>query len=231
MSKLAGKSITLVGGSGYTGRAITKAAIRLGIQVNSISRKIQTPPINNLHKQFSLDITSEKNDNELKEIFQTSDAVIHLIGTLFESKGAVINGPGSYELLNRESAKKTTDLLSQCKNPKLIYLSAHKNFPFFPRYLSTKREAEDYIRQSKGLKSVILRPGLIVAPEQRAITGPLSVLIKGVDTFYSPLVSMMKDSKVKCVLSQLNYNKSISLDILAQATISAAVFKEYNGRQ
>jgi hypothetical protein len=102
--------------------------------------------------------------NSFAKALTETQAVIHTIGTLIDSRTPLnINTDyeGSYEQMNRDSALRVLELLENTDKT-FVYISAERGLFFSPRYLSTKREVEDYL-QSKAdrINYSILKPGLI----------------------------------------------------------------------
>ena len=79
---------------------------------------------------------------------EQSDACIFTVGTLFEGtccKKCLPGEKGSYEHMNRDTAKSVGDMLSKIGGKKMVYLSGSHYPPYKKRYLSTKMEAEEYL--------------------------------------------------------------------------------------
>lgn len=102
---------------------------------------------------------------------------------------------GIYDRLNRDAAVQTIDLAKQCKGVKsFLYISAAAAFPGIPqRYITTKRQAEDYLFEqsapaahAKGqgdqdgsqvaLRPIVFRPGFMYS-EGSGYTKPVAHLI------------------------------------------------------
>lgn len=111
MSRFFNKTLCVVGGSGYIGQAVIRAALSKGINVLSVSRsgnltdpELQKIAVNNPEK-----LTVVRGDATSPESFgdalKKSDAVVHTIGTLIDSsilKGRNPGEVGTYEHLNRD---------------------------------------------------------------------------------------------------------------------------------
>ena len=81
------------------------------------------------------------------------DGVIHSAGILLDSQtvlGAQTSDPTkyekSYEQMNRDTALVPAKVLLDEDDPKtFVFISAERGLPIAPRYLSTKREVEDFL--------------------------------------------------------------------------------------
>ena len=69
--------------------------------------------------------------------------------------------------MNRDSALAVGRALNEIGGKRMVYISGSASPPFMPRYLSTKMEAEDALREMNQLKTVALRPGFIYSPKDR----------------------------------------------------------------
>jgi len=123
LQSLAGKTLSIVGGSGYVGRNIAKKAADLGINVFSISRKGLTD------KSLSHSLVQHvKGDalrpNDFKETLESSDATIFTIGALFDTtitSGAKPGDTGTYEHMNRDNAIAVANALNEIKGKRMVY--------------------------------------------------------------------------------------------------------------
>lgn len=65
---------------------------------------------------------------------------------------------------------KVIELLENTQK-RFIYVSAERGLAVAPRYLQTKREVEEYLRNNNTrLKSVIIRPGVMYSEEDKLKT-------------------------------------------------------------
>lgn len=95
---------------------------------------------------------------------------MYTVGTLLDTsitKGAKAGDQGTYEQMNRDSALAVGRALNEIGGKRMVYISGSASPPFMPRYLSTKMEAEDALREMNQLKTVALRPGFIYSPKDR----------------------------------------------------------------
>lgn len=126
-----------------------------------------------------------------KKYLHNQTAVVHSVGILFENQGykQMVNSnfnflndvqrlgnmlKGSnpmergsnttYEAIQRDSAVLLADAYLQetKENPTFVYISADMKPPLVPAgYLTTKREAEFELQCKKGLRSILIRPGIM----------------------------------------------------------------------
>ncbi|TIA69628.1 hypothetical protein E3P91_03512 [Wallemia ichthyophaga] len=202
--------LAIIGGNGFLGSAITKAAVGRGWQVSSVSqsgRPYASPSGHapkwtsrvEWHRGHVLDAET------YREVIAESDAVVHTPGILLESdyKGGVMGAlnalwhshqppnplsGGQYERVNRDAAMTVSGVFQKTRsgssvdNP-FVYVSAADVFrPLIPaRYISTKREAEEWIAGLDGVRAVSLRPGLMYHPHTRPLSTIPATLIDGLN--------------------------------------------------
>lgn len=128
-SNLFGKTLCIVGGSGYIGMAIAKEAVNLGAKVHAISRT--GSPKYTYNEPWVRKIKWHKGNamypNSFENILEESDAVIHTIGTSVDTsftKFAKAGEEGTYEHMNYETAVSVGSKLNEIKDKKMVYLSA-----------------------------------------------------------------------------------------------------------
>lgn len=151
--------------------------------------------------------------NSYKKFLKDQTAVVHLVGILFENQGYkqmvnlnfnflndiqklgnMLKGSNpmekelqtTYEAIQRDSAVILADTYMQeaTENPTFVYISAEMKPPLVPeRYLTTKREAEFELRCKKGLRSILVRPG-IMYDEAEPLTNNRKLFSKFLDAGY-----------------------------------------------
>ncbi|KAI0082640.1 mitochondrial protein [Panus rudis PR-1116 ss-1] len=226
------QKILVVGGNGFVGSAVCKAALARGMQVTSISSsgKPYTTPKGH-SPAWTSKVSWQKADaldpGTYAHLMPGATAVVHTLGTLLEDprykealkegnvpkllnaflSGSTSGGrldepsekPGSYELLNRDSALRMCETFASSKaavplegRPRpFVYVSAEDIFrPFISaRYIETKREAEVQIDRmvagNPDLRPVFIRPSLIYHPHFRPLTSPLAALLDLSATIHS----------------------------------------------
>lgn len=148
-----------------------------------------------------------------KKFLKNQTAVVHLVGILFENQGYkqmvnlnfnflndiqklgnMLKGSNpmekelqtTYEAIQRDSAVILADTFMQetTEDPTFVYISAEMKPPLVPeRYLTTKREAEFELRCKKGLRSILVRPG-IMYDEAEPLTNNRKLFSKFLDAGY-----------------------------------------------
>ena len=117
---------------------------------------------------------------------EDADGLIHCVGSIVEDKN---NPQLTFQALNRDSAINMAREMNQWATEEakrnFVFVSSSEAPPFKPNYLSTKREAEEFITtECPNLNVNILRPGYIWSnqwkqygyDEQSLLTAPLRFL-------------------------------------------------------
>ncbi len=82
--------------------------------------------------------------------------------------------------MNLETAKTVGNLANKVTSKasfKFVYISANFAPPFLSRYVTTKHEAENYLKNLDKLSFYSVRPGLVVDVSERKFTGPLGCFL------------------------------------------------------
>ncbi|CEP20056.1 hypothetical protein [Parasitella parasitica] len=129
----------------------------------------------------------------------------------------------TYEMMNRDTAKTIADEVSKLPSiSSFVYISASDVFPFIdPRYITTKREAERYLFQSKEFKTVVLRPGFMYS-----VSRPTAIPIAGALQFANAVASPFKDA-----IASLPGGKIITTPALQTEQVARAVIAGIESRQ
>ena len=229
-----GKKLSVIGGTGYIGSSIVKRASSWGISVYSISRKGKPADAS----KFSSNVTwvkgSAMSPDEYADILKDSDAVIHTVGTLIDSTifgGKKPGDPGSYEQMNRETAKRIGSKLNEFnKKQKIVYISANKPPPMLDRYITTKREAEKFLLEQPNIKATILRPGFVVSAKERAWSVPTKYLLMFGNLNIRLGLKVLPESGIKRFLEKFESDDPIDLEDLSIAAIVSAFDPKYDGK-
>ncbi|TIB68867.1 hypothetical protein E3Q18_03641 [Wallemia mellicola] len=249
--------VAIVGGNGFLGSAITKAAVGRGWEVSSISqsgRPFRTPSGHTPKWTDEVKWTSANvfDQNTYADVIKQSDAVVHTIGILLESDYK--NGPldalkgliagrenpnpltgGLYERLNRDAAIRVADVYKNTRttqedNP-FVYISAADIFrPLIPsRYISTKREAEEYLKRLDGIRDISLRPGLMYHPHTRPISTIPATMIDILNKLPKPFINGLDaDSNLQSVQNLL-HTSALHIDTVGAAALEAILDKSQSG--
>lgn len=154
--------VTIFGGSGFIGRYAARALVREGWRVRVAVRKphlagdakLAGPP-----GWVDLAQANIRNRKSVERAVEGADAVVNLVGILFEK------GPQNFEAAQREGAINVAEATKAAGIERLVQISAigaNKNSK--SDYARTKAEAEDAVREVMP-GAVILRPSVVFGPE------------------------------------------------------------------
>eukprot|EP00124_Ichthyophonus_hoferi_P000321 Ihof_evm17s11 gene=Ihof_evmTU17s11 len=169
--------LLVVGGNGFVGRSVCKAAVQRGLEVISLSRRGVAP----LDAPWTKKVDWRKGDaldpESYHGLLQDTTAVVHTVGILLEgsnyksylrcgSREVKPTTTETYERANRDSALAVGREAEAGKSVKtFVYISAVGAPSIIERYITTKREAEAGLQAMKGFNTVILRPGFMIDEE------------------------------------------------------------------
>lgn len=212
------EKLVVLGGSGFVGSAICKAAVSKGIEVVSLSRsgrpRLSEPWVDQVF-WFPGDVFYANWD----EVFLGATAVVSTLG-----------GFGNEEQMKRINGEANVVAVTAAKDygvPKFILISVHDyNLPPFllqSGYFTGKRKAESEVLSRYPNSGVVLRPGFIYG--KRRVDGfefeipldligePLEKILSATESFTKPLNSLPA--------SDLLLAPPISVDDVALAVINA----------
>ncbi|XP_010053641.2 uncharacterized protein At1g32220, chloroplastic isoform X2 [Eucalyptus grandis] len=208
--------VVVLGGSGFVGSAICKAAVSKGIEVVSLSRSGRPTYPGSWVDQVtwaSGDVFYANWD----EVLVGATAVVSTLG-----------GFGSEEQMQRINGEANVVAVNAAKDfgvPKFVLISVHDyNLPPFllsSGYFTGKRKAESEVLSKYPNAGVVLRPGFIYG--KRRIDGieipldfigePLERILQAVENFTKPLSSLPA--------SDIFLAPPVSVDDVALAVINA----------
>jgi nucleoside-diphosphate-sugar epimerase len=162
------KSLLVLGGNGFLGKAICRAGLEKGWKVSSLSRSGAPAPIPEDLLSVDWKRGSALDEDTLMRSLERSnpDYVVHTIGTLFES------GPNqTYENLNYGTMKALLQT-AQCFHSDILpiaYISANSFGSmvktFIPKYMETKNKSEELLESATNndpmIRGLIFRPGIL----------------------------------------------------------------------
>ncbi|MEJ7555336.1 MAG: NAD-dependent epimerase/dehydratase family protein, partial [Aquificaceae bacterium] len=157
--------VLITGATGFVGRYIVKELLREGYTVGSIVRDVSK-----LEKLFGDAVKPYKADLEdkkaLKEVFEDfkPDYLIHLVGILVEDKRKKQTFMRVHYLYSKVLYEVAKDYGRLKRVLHMSSLGTHKDAPSM--YHRTKFMAEEELKRS-GLSYTIMRPSLILGPEQK----------------------------------------------------------------
>lgn len=202
------KRLFVVGGTGYVGSRVVKAALLRGYTVVSLSRNAPAYRSHDNLTYLKGDATRpETYAEDLRQCQASVYCTGELIGwqenplissvlapmllrgskeqirqKLYDESYQKKNKDGALEVGRQMSDFATAD--GRGHHRQMVYLSAEQN-PIFnlvsPAYFSTKREAEQELNDLPGLDVVSVRPGIITAKDEplRSIAGTLGAPVAG----------------------------------------------------
>lgn len=208
--------LVVLGGSGFVGSAICKAAVAEGIEVISLSRSGRPSDTSTWVDQVTW---------KIGDVFYTNWDEVLLGATAVVS---TLGGFGSEEQMQRingEANVVSVDAAKEYGIPKFILISVHDyNLPSFllsSGYFTGKRKAESQVLSKYPSSGVVFRPGFIYG--KRKVNGleiplnligePLEKLLLATQNFTRPLNSLPA--------SDLLLAPPVSVDDVALAVVNA----------
>lgn len=216
--------VVVLGGSGFVGSAICKAAVSKGIEVISLSRSGRPSDSSSWVDQ----VTWKSGDVfyvNWDDVLAGATAVVSTIG-----------GFGNEEQMQRINGEANVVAVSAAKDfgiPKFILISVHDyNLPSFllsSGYFTGKRKAESEVLSKYPTSGVVLRPGFIYG--KRRVDGleiPLDLIGEPLERFLNATENFTKPlSSLPC--SDLLLAPPVSVDDVALAVINAVVDDDFFG--
>ncbi|PHT58602.1 hypothetical protein CQW23_00965 [Capsicum baccatum] len=208
--------IVVIGGSGFVGSAICKAAVSRGIEVISLSRSGRPSYSGSWVDQVTW-MTGDVFYANWDELLVGVTAVVSTLG-----------GFGSDEQMQKINGEANVVVVNAAKDygiPKFILISVHDyNLPSFllqSGYFKGKRRAESEVLSKFPSSGVVLRPAFIYG--KRKVNGveipldligePVEKLLRATESFIKPLNSLPA--------SDLVLAPPVSVDDVAYAVINA----------
>ncbi len=155
--------VFVTGGTGFVGRYVVEGLIKsghnvaLGVRNEAKARKLFGDRVEVYKVNFSSKESIKKALEDAKP-----QAIVHLIGILFEERRKGITFEKVHYLFSKNLVEVSSSLVE-----KFVFMSALGTHDLAPsRYHQTKRWAEKEIIRS-GIRFTILRPSIILGPEQR----------------------------------------------------------------
>lgn len=210
--------VVVLGGSGFVGSAICKAAVSKGIEVISLSRSGRPSYSDSWVDQVNW-VTGDVFYANWDEVLPGATAVVSTIG-----------GFGSEEQMQRINGEANIVAVNVAKEygiPKFILISVHDyNLPSFllsNGYFTGKRKAESEVLSKYPMSGVVLRPGFIYG--KRKVDGfeiPLDLIGEPVEKILNALENVTKPLN-SLPASDLLLAPPVSVDDVAFAVINAVV--------
>lgn len=208
--------VVVIGGSGFVGSAICKAAISKGIEVVSVSRSGRPSNTSSWVDQVTW-VPGDVFYLNWDEVLVGATAVVSTIG-----------GFGSEEQMKRINGDANIAAVNAAYDfgvPKFVLISVHDyNLPSFllsSSYFTGKRQAESEVLSKFPRSGVVLRPAFIYG--KRRVDGfeiPLDLVGEPVERFLSVFGNFIKPLS-SIPASDVFLAPPVSVDDLALATINA----------
>ncbi|KAG0484935.1 hypothetical protein HPP92_009014 [Vanilla planifolia] len=216
--------VVVLGGSGFVGSAICKAAVSKGIEVVSLSRSGRTAYTGTWVDQVKW-VAGDVFYAHWDEVLVGATAVVSTLG-----------GFGNEEQMKKINGEANILAVGAAKDygiPKFVLISVHEyNLPSFllsSGYFTGKRKAESEVLSKYPTSGVVLRPGFIYG--KRKVDGfevpldligePMERLLNATENFTKPLSSLPA--------SDLLLAPPISVDDVAFAVVNAVVDDDFFG--
>lgn len=183
--------VTVFGGSGFVGKYVVRALCKAGLRVRIAMRR---PHLGHELRvmgavgQVQLVQANVKNAESVARALEGADAVINLVGILYEK------GKQKFDNVVEEGAKNIANAAKNQKIKKLVYVSAIHNIECGSKYAIAKDSAEKACLEAVP-SATILRPSVIFGTEDQffnkfaAISRltPIMPLIGGGKTLFQPV--------------------------------------------
>ncbi|OWM64172.1 uncharacterized protein At1g32220, chloroplastic isoform X2 [Punica granatum] len=216
--------VVVLGGSGFVGSAICKAAVSKGIEVISLSRSGRPTSPGSWADQVTW-MPGDVFYANWDEVLVGATAVVSTLG-----------GFGNEEQMKRINGEANVVAVNAAKDygvPKFILISVHDyNLPSFlldSGYFTGKRKAESEVLSKYPNSGVVLRPGFIYG--KRRVDGleipldligkPIERILSATENFTKPLSSLPG--------SDLFLAPPVSVDDVALAVINAVTDDDFFG--
>ncbi|KAG2320537.1 hypothetical protein Bca52824_013750 [Brassica carinata] len=216
--------VVVLGGNGFVGSAICKAAISNGIEVVSVSRSGRPNFQDSWLDQVTW-VTGDVFYLNWDEVLVGATAVVSTIG-----------GFGNEEQMKRINGEANVISVDAAKDfgvPKFVLITVHDyNLPPFvlsSGYFTGKRSAEAELLSKYPNSGVVLRPGFIYG--KRKVNGfevPLDLIGEPLDKIYSAAESFIRPLR-SLPASDLLLAPPVNVDDLALAVINAVKDDDFFG--
>jgi NADH dehydrogenase len=155
------KNVLVTGGTGFVGRPIVESLANRGYKVTVFARG-QKPRFG-LPSGARFVAGSIEDSSSISRSLDGIEAVIHLVGIIFEYRGATFEG------IHHQGTQNVINAMKQSGVKRYIHMSALGSRPYATsRYHQTKWMAEEAVRAS-GLDFTIMRPSAIFGPKDEFI--------------------------------------------------------------
>jgi uncharacterized protein YbjT (DUF2867 family) len=211
------KTVTVFGGSGFVGRYVVEKLAKAGWQVKvAVRYPLETKflkPLGNIGQIIPVGV-SILDYREVLQAVQGSQAVINLVGILFE------RGQQTFEKVHIQGADNVARACKEAKVKRLIHMSALGADTDSPsQYAWSKGAGERHVKKFFPIATII-RPSVIFGPEDdffnrfasMAIYSPFLPAVGGGETKFQPIyVCDVADFMVRCLEDPSTKGKAYDL--------------------
>lgn len=147
--------IYVTGGTGFVGTSVSRAIRNKGLMVTAVSRTRKPRPVIATGGGIEFRTASILDPDSLDKALKGAEAVVHLVGIIFESKGA------SFQQIHVEGTRNVVEAAKRAGAKRFVHMSALGADPNGrSAYQRTKGEAEQIVKLS-GLDWTIFRPSIV----------------------------------------------------------------------
>jgi nucleoside-diphosphate-sugar epimerase len=178
------RSVAITGATGFIGRHVAADLVQRGVAVKAIVR----PRSSHTAPPGTTPVTSPLDADALRTAFSGVDAVVHLAGVVAaveERTYAAVNAEGTRAVATaaRDAGARLIHVSSLAAAGPAPAFAPHREDdtprPVTP-YGASKLESERIVHGTDGLRSIILRPGVVYGPTDRAVFPLFQAAARGV---------------------------------------------------
>ena len=203
--QLRNKTVCIIGGSGFIGRALVEKLARAGARITVLTRNAvrskNLKPVGDVG-QITVMSGDALLDDDLARAIQSADYVVNLVGIFHPS------GKKNFENAQAELPQRIAQIAEQAEVTKIVQISAiGADLNAASTYYRTKAEGERSLL-SLALNSTILRPSIVFGPgdgffdrfARMAMIAPALPLLAGGNTKFQPVfVGDVAESIIYCL--------------------------------
>ena len=203
--QLQNKTVCIIGGSGFIGRALVEKLARAGARITVLTRNAvrskNLKPVGDVG-QITVMSGDALLDDDLVRAIQSADYIVNLVGIFHPS------GKQNFENAQAELPQRIAQIAEQAEVTKIVQISAiGADLNAASAYYRTKAEGErGLLRQAPN--STILRPSIVFGPgdgffdrfARMAMIAPALPLLAGGNTKFQPVfVGDVAESIIYCL--------------------------------
>lgn len=158
------RSVCLMGGTGFIGRALAERLCERGAQIRLITRRATKASPLLVLPTIDVRVADPHDEDALASLFAGVDAVVNLAGVLHERRGA------TFESVHVELPRKIANACRAAGVRRLVHMSALAASESGPsEYLRSKALGEKAVRQGAGdaVGVTIFRPSVVFGSQDR----------------------------------------------------------------